>query len=327
MVNLSTKYLGLELHNPLVVASCGLTATVDGVKKAADAGAGAVVLKSLFEEQIEAEVDEVARQSWLPGHPEAFDYVRGMGFALGPTGYLELIREAKDTVSIPVIASLNCISPKWWTNYARKLEDAGADALELNISIMPSDPERTSKDIERVYFDILESVKGKLKIPIAVKIGLYFTSMGHMATELSVRGAAGLVLFNRFYKLDMDIEKLELTSGYSFSTPEEMGRSLRWIALLAGRVDADMAASTGIHDAAGVIKQLLAGATVTELCSTLYRNGMKQIGLILKDLEAWMAKHNFDSIADFRGKLSQEESEYPELYERLQYIKALTGIE
>ncbi len=327
MPDLGTKYMGLQLRNPLLVASCSLTATVEGVKKAADAGAGAVVLKSLFEEQIEAEVDEVADSSWLPGHPEAFDYVRKMGGALSSVKYLELVNEAKNAVDIPVIASLNCVTPRWWINYARKLEDAGADGLELNISIRPSDPERTAKQIEKLYFDILESVRSRIKIPIAVKIGPYFTSMGHVATELANRGADALVLFNRFFRLDIDIEKMKLVSGNPFSSPEEMGRTLRWVALLAGRIRADVAASRGIHDADSLIKMLLAGANVVEMCSAFYKNGIEYVSTVLKGLQDWMARHNFADIEAFRCKLSQEESEHPELYERLQYIKALTGIE
>lgn len=327
MADLSTEYMGLELANPVMVASSGLTSSVEGVKKAADAGAGAVVLKSIFEEQIDIEVESIARQSWLPGHPEAFDYVQGMGYALGPTRYLELITDTKNAVSMPVLASLNCVSPKWWIDYARKIEGAGADGLELNISVRPSDPDRKAKEIEKIYFDIVESVKSRIKIPIAVKVGPYFTSMGYMASELANRGADALVLFNRFYKLDIDIEKLELTSGFPFSTPGEIGRTLRWVALLAERIRADIAASTGIHDASGVIKMLLAGATVVEMASALYTKGIDYLATVITDLEEWMTRHNFSKVSDFRFKLSQEEAERPELYERLQFIKALVGLD
>ena len=327
MPDLSTKYMGLELRNPVMVASCGLMAKVDGVKKAADAGAGAVVLKSIFEEQIDVEVENITKSSWMPGHPEAFDYVREMGYAITPTRYLDFIAEAKTAVSIPVFASLNCVSPRWWIDYAKKIENAGADGLELNINIRPSDPERTSKEIEKLYFDILDSVKAKIKIPVAVKVGPYFTSMGRMASDLSKRGADALVLFNRFYRLDIDVEKMELTSGYPFTTAEEIGRTLRWVALLAERIKADIAASTGVHDASGVIKLLLAGATVTEMCSALYKHGLAYISKVLGGLQDWMPKHNFATIDEFRGKLSQERSDKPELYERMQYIKALVGIE
>jgi len=327
MAQLATTYMGLELANPVIAASCGLTGSIDGVKKFAEFGAGAVVLKSIFEEQIDVEVDDMAQQSWLPGHPEAFDYVRQMGYALGPGKYLDLISQAKNSVDIPVIASLNCVTPRWWNEYARKIEQAGADGLELNISIRPSDPERTSRDIEKIYFSIIESIKPRIKIPIAVKVGPYFTSLGYVVHELVKRGADAVVLFNRFFKLDIDTENLKLTAGYPFSTPAEMGRTLRWIALLAGRIDADLTASTGIHDAQGIIKQLLAGATVTEICSVLYQKGIEYISTLLKELENWMDERGFQSVDDCRGKLSQEDSDNPELYESLQYIKALVGME
>ncbi len=327
MVDLSTKYMGLALRNPLIVASSSLVNSSEGVRRCAEAGPGAVVLKSLFEEQIQAETEDLEQHCWILGHPEAFEYVRGVRMSLGPREYLKLVEEAKSMVSIPVIASLNCVSPKWWVSYAKQIVAAGADALELNISVMPSDPDRSSKEIEDLYFRIFEEVKSGIEIPIAVKIGPYFTSIARIAGEFSRRGASALVIFNRFYQLDIDIEKLELSPGYRFSSPEEMNLPLRWIALLAGRINCDLAASTGTHDGAGVIKQLLAGASVVQLCSTLYINGIEHIGRILKELETWMEKHGFDSVDQIRGKLSQTQSDRPELYERLQYIKALVGIE
>ncbi len=327
MAELSTDYMGLHLRNPVVVASCSLVNSVEGVRRCAESGAGAVVLKSLFEEQIEAEAEDLQDDLWLSGHAEAFEYVKKMGMALGPREYLKLVEQAKSAVSIPVIASLNCISPKWWTNYAEQIASAGADALELNISIMPSDPDFTSQDTERLYLRILEAVKSRINIPIAVKIGPYFTSMARMADELCRRGASGLVLFNRFYRLDIDIDELKLIPAYHYSSPEEMSVPLRWIALLAGRVNCDLAASTGVHNGAGFIKQLLAGATVAQVCSTLYVNGLEQIGRILEEAEAWMKSHSFGSIHEVRGKLSQMQSDRPALYERLQYIKVLVGIE
>lgn len=326
MADLSTEYMGLKLNNPIVVASCSLTSTAKGIRLCADAGAGAVVLKSLFEEQIRVEAKDLEKYLWLSGHPEALDYIRNMSMELGPREYLILIKEAKSAVSIPVIASLNCVSPEWWTDYAMQIEASGADALELNISAMPSDPEHSDLEIETVYFRILEEVNKSVNIPFAVKIGPYFTSMARMASELGERGAAALVLFNRFYQFDIDIEKLEVVAGHHFSSPEEMNLSLRWIALLAGRVDCDLAATTGVHDGASVIKQLLAGASVAQVCSTLYINKLDQIGRMIEYVEGWLEKHGFDSVDQIRGKLSQMQSEYPESYERLQYIKALVGI-
>ena len=246
---------------------------------------------------------------------------------LGPRDYLKVIEDAKARVSIPVIASLNCISPKWWTDYAKQIAAAGADGLELNISVMPSDPGRTSEDIEKIYLDIVGSLKGVIDIPIAVKLGPHLTSIARMAGQLAGHGASAIVLFNRFYQIDIDTDKLELAPGVRFSVPDEASLPLRWITMLAGRVKCDLAATTGVHDSTGFVKQLLAGATAVQVCSSLYINGLEQIGKILDGLEAWMEKHSFGAVDDFRGKLSQTASEHPELYERLQYIKAFVGIE
>jgi dihydroorotate dehydrogenase (fumarate) len=300
---------------------------LEGVVKCADAGVGAIVLKSLFEEQLQAETEDLEKYSWMTGHTEAFDYISRMGMALGPREYLNLVKAAKSKVSVPIIASLNCVSPKWWTDYAKQIAAAGADGLELNISVMPSDTGRTSEEVEGLYLEILEGVKAETGIPIAVKIGSHFSSIARMADQLCKRGASALVLFNRFYQLDIDIENLKLTPGYKFSSPGEMNVPLRWIALLSGRVKCDLAASTGVHDGAGVIKQLLAGATVVQLCSTLYVNGLEQVGRMLGQLQEWSKQHGFETIEQMRGKMSQLESDRPELYERLQYIKALVGIE
>lgn len=326
-MDLSTQYMGLQLANPVIVASCSLVNSVEGVKRCADAGAGAVVLKSLFEEQVDTETEDLEQYLWLSGHAEAFEYVRKMGMALGPREYLTLVDEAKRAVSIPVIASLNCISPKWWVDYAKQVAAAGADALELNISVMPSDPSYTSEETERIYYRILEGVKGHISLPIAVKLGPYFTSLARVADELSRRGASALVLFNRFYRLDIHHDKLELATGYPFSTPDEMSLPLRWIGLLAGRINCDLAASTGVHDGDGVVKLLLVGATAVQICSTLYLNGLGRIGSMLEQVEAWMKAHRVSSLVEIRGKLSQMQSDRPALYERLQYIKALVGME
>jgi dihydroorotate dehydrogenase (fumarate) len=317
--------MGLKLRNPLIVASCDLTNSADGVKKCSDAGAGAVVLKSLFEEQITAETRTSEQDMWLYGHAEAFEYVEKMGMAIGPREYLKVIREARAASEVPVIASLNCISPRWWVDYAKQIAAAGADALELNIAVMPSDAKRTGQEIEKVYLDIVGALAGEIEIPFAVKIGAHFSSIAWMAEHLAGRGAAALVLFNRFYHLDVDIEKMKITPGLKLSSPDEISLPLRWIGLLAGRIKCDLAATTGAHDAEGLIKQLLVGATAVQVCTGLYLNGIEHIGKILTGMEAWMDKHGFASIEDFRGKLSQEESKHPELFERLQYIKTYAG--
>ncbi|TEU00996.1 MAG: dihydroorotate dehydrogenase-like protein [Candidatus Stahlbacteria bacterium] len=325
MVELSTKYMGMDLRNPLIVASSGLVNSLEGVEKCAESGAGAVVLKSLFEEQIEADTKELMEHIWLNGHTEAFDYVRGMGMSLGPSDYLKLIEDVKKKVTIPVIASLNCVSAKWWVDYAKQIENTGADALELNISVMPSDPNRVSEEIEKQYYDIVEGVRRHINIPIAVKIGPFFTSIARMARELYRRGVSALVLFNRFYQLDIDVDSIKLVGGNPLSSPKEMNLPLRWIALLSGRIECDFAASTGVHNGIDAIKMILAGAKAVQICSVLYQNGVEQIGRVQKEMEDWMKGHNFESLSDFRGILSQEESDKSELYERLQYIKALSG--
>jgi dihydroorotate dehydrogenase (fumarate) len=327
MVDLSTDYMGLELRNPIVVASCGLTKDADGVRRCAEAGAGAVVLKSLFEEQIVGEMQNQRQYDSVAWHPEALDYVEKMGISLGPREYLEVLRKVKGEVSIPVIASLNCISSEVWTGYAKSLADEGADALELNLAFLPSDPRRTAEEIENMYFDALADVRSNVDLPIAVKIGPYFNSVSRMALELSRRGVSALVLFNRFYQVDIDIDKIALSSGITLSSPGEMHLPLRWISLLSGRIECDLAASTGIHDADGVVKMLLAGAKVTQICSTLYKNGTERIGEILEGLSEWMEAHGFESVGSLRGALSSMKSETPELYERIQYIKAFVGVE
>jgi dihydroorotate dehydrogenase (fumarate) len=325
MADLSTTYMGLPLANPLMVASCSLTKTADGVRRCADAGA--VVLKSLFEEQILAEISGAGGETSMSWHPEALDYVRRMGLELGPRTYLKLIEESKKAVSIPVIASLHCVSSGVWTNYVRQIAEAGADAIELNISVMLSDPRRESGDIERVYMETVDKVVHLVTIPVAVKIGPYFTSVARVASELWMRGAKGLVLFNRFYQFDIDIDRMELASGARLSSPPEISLPLRWISLLWGKVKCDFSASTGAHDSAGVIKLLLVGATTVQLCSALYRRGLDHIGTIHTELETWMDAHAFKSVGQLRGRLSQSQSDKPELFERLQYIKALVGIE
>jgi dihydroorotate dehydrogenase (fumarate) len=319
--------MGMQLKNPIIVSSSSLTNTVEKIKRCEDSGAGAVVLKSLFEEQIEAQTAEIEEDSWPYPHPEAFDYVRQMGMRLGQEEYLKLIENAKKEVGIPVIASLNCITPKWWNSYAGEIARAGADAIELNIAILPSDPAHSAEEIENTYVRIVEGIHRKVDLPIAAKIGPYFTSLPQITRELRNAGAAALVLFNRFYQLDIDIEKLELTPGYHLSSPDEIYIPLRWIAILSTQVGCELAASTGIHSGEGAVKQLLAGAQVVQICSNLYQKGMGRIKEIVGELESWMDAHGYTSIDEFRGKMSMEVSEKPEYYERLQYIKVFVGLE
>jgi len=327
MASMSTNYMGLQLRNPIIVSSCSLTNNVEGVRRCSDAGAGAVVLKSLFEEQIKADYAGLEESVWPLWHTEAYEYIQRMGMEMGPREYLVFIEKAKNTVSIPIIASLNCISYMGWIEYAKQLEAAGADAIELNISVMPSNENVTNDEIENIYYKILEEVTARVKIPVAVKIGSFFTSLARMASGLSKRGAAALVLFNRFYQLDIDINKIEIVPGNKLSSPNEMYVPLRWIALLANRIKCDLAASTGIHNSAGIIKQIIAGASAVQICSILYLKNIDYISNLVKEVEEWLKDHSFDSIEQVRGTLSQMQSEKPELYERLQYVKALTGRE
>ena len=328
MADLSNSYMGLDLKNPVIVASSDLTLTVDGVRKCEDAGAGAVILKSLFEEQIEDEIRKARVQTLSPNdHTEAEDYIRNTALHLSEDRYLKLIREAKSSVSIPVIGSLNCIHPDWWTSYAARMQDAGADAIELNIAIMPTWLMQTAREIEDIYVRIVESVREKVDIPIAVKIGPYFSSLPHTARALRNAGADALVLFNRYTHFDIDIEKIQLTQRYNFSSPDNIYLPLRWVAVLATQSGCQLASASGIHDGAGVIKQLLAGAQAVQVCSVLLQEGLGIIGEMLTDMEKWMGRHQFKTIDEFRGKMSMELGGKPDYYHRQQYIKVLTAVE
>ncbi len=327
MPDLKTRYMGLELENPLVIASSRLSNSLENIRKLEEAGAGAVVLKSLFEEQIEHQANAALPNGEADWHPEAEQYVRGLQMEMDAHVYLKLIRDCKEHLNIPIIASLNCISATGWTDYAKKLEDAGADALELNIAFLPVDPMWTDEKVRQHVFDIVDNIKLELKIPVAVKLGAFFSSMTDMARHLQWRGVSALVLFNRFYRFDIDINNVRPVAGNPYSSSEELSLSLRWISILSDSLDCDLAASTGIHTGKDVIKQLLAGATVTQLCSTLFLNGLERINEIRKELADWMNDKGYETINAFRGKVSRTSSRNPELHERLQYIKAIVGIE
>lgn len=322
MLDLATKYMGLALANPLIAGSSALTATVDGVKKAAAGGVGAVVLKSIFEEEIAAEYEEALSQAKAKGMSlesyEYYDYeVRGDRIA----SYVELVRGAKKAVSIPVIASINCTYSHEWVTFAKELQAAGADGLELNMYFLPSDLKRSSEERERDYLAIIEKVLGQVSIPVALKISPYFSTLAQMIQKLSRTGVAGLVLFNRFSSIDFDIETMSVTSSADLSVPAEIGLPLRWLALMALRVQCDLAGSTGVHDGAGLIKMLLAGAKAVQVASSLSRNGAAHAAVMLRDLSDWMGRHGYREVSDFRGKLSQAESEDPAVYERVQFMK------
>jgi len=320
-MSLTTRYMGLDLPTPLVVSSSGITQSVDGILHAVDAGAGAVVIKSVFEEQIRSEAREVVESSHYPtNYPEGRDYIERYGKEEAFDSHLKLIRRAKREVAVPVIGSVHCVSAGGWTEYAKRLQDAGADAIELNVFVLPNDPERDPRSYEQVYFDVARAVRRHVTIPVALKIGSYFSGLASTAVELS-REVNALVLFNRFYPLDIDVEEMRIVAGEPFSDARESMIPLRWISILSGRVACDLAATTGVHDGAGVVKHLLAGATAVQLCSALYlRRDIGYLRTVLEEVESWMDRHSFRQLDDFRGKLSQEKSTDPAAHERVQFV-------
>ncbi len=326
MSDLSTSYMGLNLKNPIIAASSSLTSSLDGVKKCEDAGAGAVVLKSLFEEQITSDKNRMVGDMNFDAYTDAYDFFNAASTDYYLDEYLGLVEDAKKALSIPVIASVNCVSPGKWTDYAERFENIGADALELNMFILPSSTTTTGSEIEETYLKILTDINKNINIPVAVKIGYHFSGMGNFINRAAEMGANGIVLFNRFYKMDIDIDNLSLKAAPILSGPSEIHLALQWIALMSGEIPADFSAATGIHDAEGVIKHLLAGAKSVQLCSTLLKNGVNRITDIKTGMEKWMEKKGYEEISDFNGILSQENSSHPEAYERSQYIKSVVGI-
>jgi len=331
MADLSTKYMGLTLKNPIIVASSGLTDKFDKIADIEKNGAGAVVLKSIFEEQILLDADhqlEKAKKNSLmyAEHSETLDYldVHLKDKELG--NYLALIQKLKKDLMIPVIASVNCVSAIEWTSFSRQIEKAGADALELNIFILPFNMENSSTEIEARYYDIIRKVKKEINIPLAVKISPYFSNLGQVIKNIEKEGADSVVLFNRFSSPDIDINQLKVNVAEVFSTPVELQNSLRWVAIMAKRLDIDLAASTGIHDGEAAIKQILAGASVVQIASTLYKHGLDYIPQMLNFLENWMDKKGFNYVDQFRGILSQQESDQPDVFERLQFMKYFSEI-
>lgn len=322
MSSLNTTYLGLQLKNPIVVASSGLTNSVEKIKALEKAGAAAVVLKSLFEEQINGEVSNLLAKDPQNSYPEAEDYIHNYTRQNTVTAHIDLLKKVKAEVDIPVIASVNCVSAAEWTDFAKDFENAGADALELNIFYVPTDRNESSADIEQLYIDILKKVKSVVSIPVSVKIGFYFTNVLSLAQRLMANGAAGVTLFNRFYEPDINIDTLEITASEVFSSPADIRRSLRWVGLVnAALPQLEIAASTGIHDGEAIIKQVLAGAQVAQVCSTVYINGTQVIAGMIKDLENFMQKWNFKSVDEFRGRLNYAKLKDPQLYERAQFMK------
>jgi dihydroorotate dehydrogenase (fumarate) len=328
-MDLSTTYLGLKLRTPLVPAASPLSEEIDNIKQMEDNGASAVVLYSLFEEQLRKESIELAShlQHGTESFAEALTYFpEPEEFRLGPEEYLKHIAKAKQAVRIPIIGSLNGSSAGGWTEYAKAIQDAGADALELNIYYIPTDMNLTSVQIEQNYLDILKAVKSAITIPVAVKLSPFFTNFANMAKRLDQAGANGLVLFNRFYQPDIDLENLEIRPNILLSTPMAMRVPLRWIALLYGKLRASLAATSGVHRASDVLKMLMAGADVTQLCSALLRHGVRQIGVIERDLVAWMEEHEYSSVTQLKGSLSQKNCPDPSAFERAQYMRAISQL-
>lgn len=325
-MDITTTYLGLKLKSPIVPSAGPLSQDISDIREMEDAGAGAVVLYSMFEEQIEHEALEldwhtsVHAESYAEAtsyFPEPFEY------KLGPEEYLNHIRKAKEAVNIPVIASLNGKSLGGWTDYSKKMEQAGADAIELNIYLLPTDVNKSAAEIEKVYIDIVKSVKSAVKIPVAVKMHPFFSSTANMADQLNKAGADGLVLFNRFYQPDIDLEKLDVVPNVILSTPMAMRLPLRWIAILYGKVKADLAATSGIYTEEDVLKMIMAGANVTMMLSSLLKFGVGHIADVTTRMKAWMEEHEYESIEQMRGSMSYMNVPDPAKFERANYMKVL----
>jgi dihydroorotate dehydrogenase (fumarate) len=326
-MDLTTNYLGYKLRSPLVASASPLSETVDGIKRLEDAGAGAVVMFSLFEEQLRLE--QLALHHHLTygteSYPEALTYFpQPQQYKATSEKYLELIQKAKASVQIPIIASLNGTTPGKWVMIAQQMEEAGADGLELNLYDIPTDPTITGAEVEQKDVDIVAMVRSAISIPIAVKLSPYYSNMANMAKRFDEAGASALVLFNRFYQPDIDLEALEVRPNLLLSTAQAQRLPMRWIALLYGHIRADLAATGGIHSGHDAVKMLLAGATVTMMASALLKNGSQYIQFVERELLEWLQEHEYESVSQLRGALSQKHAEDPSAYERAQYMKALT---
>jgi len=326
-MNLVTNYLGLTLRSPLVVSANPLSEKIDNIRRMEDAGAGAVVLYSLFEEQLTAQQLNLHHHLTYAtdSHSEALNYFPALEqFHVGPEAYLDHIRQAKAAVDIPIIASLNATTRGSWARFASLIEQAGADALELNIYSIPTDTDKRGADIEEEYLNILRSVKSHVHLPVAVKLSPYFSNIANMARQLAGNGADGLVLFNRFYQPDIDLETFEVYPHVLLSAPQEMRLPLRWIAILYGRLKADLAATSGIHSGHDVLKMVMSGANVTMMASALLSRGIDYLRIVDQDVRTWLEVNEYDSIAQLRGSMSQINCPNPAAFERAQYMRALT---
>jgi dihydroorotate dehydrogenase (fumarate) len=325
-MDLKTTYMGLELANPLIVSACPLSSSLDNLRRMEEAGAAAVVLWSLFQEQVEHDASQLEfyLQYGTDRFAESLTYFpQAKDYKLGPEQYLDYVAQAKQAVGIPIIASLNGLSASGWVSYARKIQQAGADGLELNVYYIPTDPRLTSEDVENVYLAVLEAVKAGVSIPVAMKLSPFFSSLTNMAQRLDKSAADALVLFNRFYQPDIDIDTLETAPTLTLSTPWEMRLPLRWIALLHGRLHASLAAGTGISSGQDVAKMILAGADATMMCSALLRNGIGRLSKVRAELVRIMQEKEYESVAQMKGVLSHQHTAEPAAFERANYMKVL----
>jgi len=319
MERLAVKYLGLNLGSPLIVSSSGLTSTIGYLKEAEDSGAGAVVLKSLFEEQITRHISNI---DLAYGFPEAGDYLANYVKSHSVDEYLNLIRKAKEVLTIPVIPSINCYSSEGWTGFARNIADAGADALEINVFFLPTDRKKSAADSEKIYIELIEKLKNIIKIPLAIKIGYRFSNILNIIDQFYNRKVEGVVMFNRFFELDIDINQVDVIPASVFSTESEMRLVTRWIAMASAQdIKIDISASTGVHSGADAIKYLLAGAASVQVCSVLYQKGIPFLKDMNKQIAGWMEKKGYNSIAEFRGKLNYRNYSKPVIFERTQFMK------
>ncbi len=326
-MNLNVNYLGLKLKNPIILGSSGISTKIDTLQRLEDSGLAAVVMKSLFEEQVHKHAEHNYANNDF-SHTEAYQYISGHSKEADLEHYLEMVRNAKENLEIPVIASINCHTKDSWIEYTKLIEETGADALEINVSLLPSDADRESKKNEKLYFDILKSVRKYTKLPIALKMSPYSAGLANLIRKLSwTKQVNALVLFNRYYNPDIDINKMSFTNSDTLSRPEDITNTLRWIAIMHGQMEKDLVASTGVHNGEGLIKMLLAGATAVQMVSAIYKRGEKAVKETLNDLQEWMQKNNFNSLDQFRGKLSYKNSNNSAVYERIQFMKHYSGIE
>ncbi len=325
MADLSTSYMGITLKNPLIVAASSISNYVDKVKKAEEVGAGGLVIRSLFEEQIQHDemtmMDFMERAAYIS--PEVQSPFYPPVESGGPREHLMWVEKARRSVSMPIFASLNAVSPGAWTSYAKQLEEVGVAGLEINYYVVATDPDVSGSDLEKALFDIVASVTQEVKIPVAVKLSPYYTSTPYVVRELEKRGAKAVVMFNRFLQPDIDVDTEKLSSEMVYSTPQEMKVPLRWVALLYGRTGLDLALNTGVHSGRDVAKALLAGASAVQVASALFVNGLPYISTMLMDLQGWMEEKEYDKLDDFRGKMSQQNVDDAFGFERAQYMKLL----